>query len=122
INKFDRKGAQDAWRDVARQMQRNREQWHARAEDMPVYGTQASRFNDDGVTMLYLGLREALAARGLVLREGTLPRLAGRQSTGRNAIVPPARSRYLAELADTVRAYHKRVAAQSRIARERQQL
>ncbi|NSX06710.1 fused isobutyryl-CoA mutase/GTPase IcmF [Cupriavidus gilardii] len=122
INKFDRKGAQDAWRDVAKQMQRNREQWHARAEDMPVYGTQASRFNDDGVTMLYLGLREALAARGLVLRDGTLPRLAGRQSTGRNAIVPPARSRYLAELADTVRAYHKRVAAQSRIARERQQL
>lgn len=122
INKFDRKGAQDAWRDVAKQMQRNREQWHARAEDMPVYGTQASRFNDDGVTMLYLGLREALAQRGLVLRDGTLPRLAGRQSTGRNAIVPPARSRYLAELADTVRAYHKRVAAQSRIARERQQL
>lgn len=122
INKFDRKGAQDAWRDVAKQMQRNREQWHARAEDMPVYGTQASRFNDDGVTMLYLGLREALAERGLVLRDGTLPRLAGRQSTGRNAIVPPARSRYLAELADTVRAYHQRVAAQSRIARERQQL
>ncbi|KAA6120107.1 fused isobutyryl-CoA mutase/GTPase IcmF [Cupriavidus cauae] len=122
INKFDRKGAQDAWRDVAKQMQRNREQWHARAEDMPVYGTQASRFNDDGVTMLYLGLREALAQRGLVLRDGTLPRLAGRQSTGRNAIVPPARSRYLAELADTVRAYHKRVAAQSAIARERQQL
>ncbi len=122
INKFDRKGAQDAWRDVAKQMQRNREQWHARAEDMPVYGTQASRFNDDGVTMLYLGLREALAQRGLVLRDGTLPRLAGRQSTGRNAIVPPARSRYLAELADTVRGYHKRVAAQSRIARERQQL
>lgn len=122
INKFDRKGAQDAWRDVAKQMQRNREQWHARAEDMPVYGTQASRFNDDGVTMLYLGLREALAQRGLVLRDGALPRLAGRQSTGRNAIVPPARSRYLAELADTVRAYHKRVAAQSGIARERQQL
>jgi isobutyryl-CoA mutase len=122
INKFDRKGAQDAWRDVAKQVQRNREQWHARAEDMPVYGTQASRFNDDGVTMLYQGLVEALGARGIALKPGVLPKLAGRISTGQNVIVPPARNRYLAELADTVRAYHRRVAEQSRLARERQQL
>lgn len=122
INKFDRKGAQDAWRDVAKQVQRNREQWHGKAEDMPVYGTQASRFNDDGVTMLYQGLREALAERGLKLQPGTLPALWGRISTGQNAIVPPARSRYLAELADMVRGYHRRVMEQSRIARERQQL
>ncbi|WP_432259046.1 fused isobutyryl-CoA mutase/GTPase IcmF [Cupriavidus sp. TMH.W2] len=122
INKFDRKGAQDAWRDVAKQVLRNREQWHGKAEDMPVYGTQASRFNDDGVTMLYQGLREALAARGLKLKPGVLPVQQGRISTGQNVIVPPARSRYLAELADTVRAYHRRVMDQSRIARERQQL
>lgn len=122
INKFDRKGAQDAWRDVAKQVQRNREQWHGKAEDMPVYGTQASRFNDDGVTMLYQGLREALAERGLKLQPGTLPALWGRISTGQNVIVPPARSRYLAELADAVRGYHRRVMEQSRIARERQQL
>lgn len=122
INKFDRKGAQDAWRDVAKQVQRNREQWHGKAEDMPVYGTQASRFNDDGVTMLYQGLREALAERGLKLQPGTLPALWGRLSTGQNVIVPPARSRYLAELADAVRGYHRRVMEQSRIARERQQL
>jgi len=122
INKFDRKGAQDAWRDVAKQVLRNREQWHSKAEDMPVYGTQASRFNDDGVTMLYQGLAEALAARGLVFKTGVLPKLPGRISTGQNVIVPPARGRYLAELADTVRGYHRRVAAQSRTARERQQL
>ncbi|CAG2138863.1 Fused isobutyryl-CoA mutase [Cupriavidus yeoncheonensis] len=122
INKFDRKGAQDAWRDVAKQVQRNREQWHGKPEDMPVYGTQASRFNDDGVTMLYQGLREALAAKGLKLQAGTLPALTGRISTGQNVIVPPQRSRYLAELADTLRGYHRRVAEQSRIARERQQL
>ncbi|MDT6963587.1 methylmalonyl-CoA mutase family protein [Cupriavidus sp. SZY C1] len=122
INKFDRKGAQDAWRDVAKQVQRNREQWHSKAEDMPVYGTQASRFNDDGVTMLYQGLAQALAGHGLALQPGGLPRLAGRISTGQNVIVPPARSRYLAELADTVRAYRRRVAEQSRLARERQQL
>lgn len=122
INKFDRKGAQDAWRDVAKQVQRNRGQWHANLEEAPVYGTQASRFNDDGVTMLYQGLREALAARGLHAPPGVLPQLSGRVSTGQNAIVPPARTRYLAELADTVRAYHRRVDAQSRLARERQQL
>lgn len=123
INKFDRKGADDAWRDVAKQVQRNREQWQARPEDMPVYGTQASRFNDDGVTMLYAGLCEALAARGMAaLRSGALPRPPGRVSTTRHAIVPPARSRHLAEVADTVRAYHRRIAQQGRIARERQQL
>ena len=122
INKFDRKGAQDAWRDVAKQVQRNREQWHSRAEDMPVYGTQASRFNDDGVTMLYQGLVQALSQRGLSLRTGVLPALSGRISTGQNVIVPPARSRHLAELADVVRGYHRRVAEQSRLARERQQL
>ncbi|WP_066730775.1 fused isobutyryl-CoA mutase/GTPase IcmF [Cupriavidus sp. D384] len=122
INKFDRKGAQDAWRDVAKQVQRNREQWHAKADEMPVYGTQASRFNDDGVTMLYQGLVAALAERGLEFKPGALPKQAGRISTGQNVIVPPARNRYLAELADTVRAYHHRVAGQSRLARERQQL
>ncbi|GJG95979.1 fused isobutyryl-CoA mutase/GTPase IcmF [Cupriavidus pauculus] len=122
INKFDRKGAQDAWRDVAKQVQRNREQWHGKPEEMPVYGTQASRFNDDGVTMLYQGLVEALTARGMSFQPGVLPKFAGRISTGQNVIVPPARNRYLAELADTVRAYHRRVAAQSRAARERQQL
>ncbi|PLQ02133.1 fused isobutyryl-CoA mutase/GTPase IcmF [Cupriavidus pauculus] len=122
INKFDRKGAQDAWRDVAKQVQRNRERWHARADEMPVYGTQASRFNDDGVTMLYQGLVASLAERGLHFGPGVLPKLDGRISTGQNVIVPPARNRYLAELADTVRAYHRRVAEQSRLARERQQL
>lgn len=122
INKFDRKGADDAWRDVARQVQRNREQWHAPLDTMPVYGTQASRFNDDGVTMLYTGLAGALAQRGLHLADGKLPRLTGRISTARHAIVPPARSRHLAETAETVRAYHRRVAEQSRLARERQQL
>ena len=122
INKFDRKGAQDAWRDVAKQVQRNREQWHSKPDEMPVYGTQASRFNDDGVTMLYQGLAAALAGRGLALKPGVLPATSGRISTGQNVIVPPARSRYLAELADTVRAYHRRVAEQSRLARERQQL
>ncbi len=122
INKFDRKGAQDALRDVAKQVQRNREQWSLRPEDMPVFGTQASRFNDDGVTALYHGLLPALAAHGLAVQPGLLAPVAVKASSGKNAIVPPARARYLAEIADTIRGYHGFVGRQVRLARERQQL
>src|SRR6266487_3703154 len=92
------------------------------AEEMPVYGTIASRFNDDGVTALYQGILAALAEHGLKIKPGTLPPVKTRASSARNAIVPPSRSRYLAEVADAVRGYHARAGEQSRIARERQQL
>ncbi len=122
INKFDRKGSQDALRDVAKQVQRNREQWDKSTDQMPVFGTQASRFNDDGVTALYQGLLPRLTELGLKVAPGKLAPVAVRFSSGRNAIVPPARNRYLAEIADTLRAYHRRVNKQAVIARERQQL
>ena len=122
INKFDRKGSQDALRDVAKQVQRNREQWDKSTDQMPVFGTQASRFNDDGVTALYQGLLPRLTELGLNIAPGKLAPVAVRFSSGRNAIVPPARTRYLAEIADTLRAYHRRVEKQVLIARERQQL
>ncbi|QDZ30085.1 fused isobutyryl-CoA mutase/GTPase IcmF [Noviherbaspirillum sp. UKPF54] len=122
INKFDRKGAQDALRDVAKQYQRNRELFSKKPEEMPVYGTQASRFNDDGVTALYQGLLPKLAELGLKARPGKLAPVHVRHSSGKNAIVPPARTRYLAEIADTVRGYHKQTAKQVKLARERQQL
>jgi methylmalonyl-CoA mutase len=122
INKFDRKGAADALRDVRKQYQRNRELFKVAPEEMPVYGTIAARFNDDGVTALYQALAAALAGKGLQLGPGTLPQAATRQSTGQNVIVPSARVRYLAEIAETVRGYHRWAVEQSRIARERQQL
>jgi methylmalonyl-CoA mutase len=122
INKFDRKGSLDALRDVAKQVQRNREAWTVKTEDMPVYGTMASRFNDDGVTALYQGLKPRLQALGLPLREGRLPLVNTRHSTQQTPIVPPARVRYLADIADTVRGYKKRVAQQVTLAREVQQL
>ncbi|HEY8608503.1 MAG TPA: fused isobutyryl-CoA mutase/GTPase IcmF [Noviherbaspirillum sp.] len=122
INKFDRKGAQDALRDVAKQYQRNRELWMKKPDEMPVYGTQASRFNDDGVTALYQGLLPKLAELGLKTQPGKLAPVGVRFSSGKNAIVPPARSRYLAEIADTVRNYHASTAKQVKLARERQQL
>src|SRR5476649_2955343 len=73
INKYDRKGAADALRDVRKQYQRNREAFKTPPEEMPVYGTIASRFNDDGVTALYQGLLPKLAQFGLKTREGKLP-------------------------------------------------
>jgi methylmalonyl-CoA mutase len=122
INKFDRKGAQDALRDVRKQYQRNHQAFGKAPDEMPVYGTIASRFNDDGVTALYQALAERLRTQGLGLAPGTLPKPATRSSTAQRAIVPPARSRYLAEIAESVRGYHARADAQARIARERQQL
>ncbi len=122
INKFDRKGSLDALRDVAKQYQRNRELWSKRPEEMPVYGTQASRFNDDGVTALYQGLLPKLASLGLKTVPSKLPATALRHSSGKHMIVPPARARYLAEIADTVRGYHANTGKQVKLARERQQL
>ncbi|MBI5269728.1 MAG: cobalamin B12-binding domain-containing protein [Burkholderiales bacterium] len=122
INKFDRKGAADALRDVAKQVQRNREAFGVSPDTMPVFGTMASRFNDDGVTALYQAVRERLAARGLPLKDGRLPRVDTRHSTHQTPIVPPQRVRYLAEIADTVRGYKARARTQARLAREVQQL
>ncbi|MEY2620068.1 MAG: hypothetical protein RL522_3070 [Pseudomonadota bacterium] len=122
INKFDRKGAADALRDVAKQVQRNQEAWSTPTEQMPVFGTMAARFNDDGVTALYQALKIRLQALGLKLQDGRLPRVDVRHSTNQTPIVPPARTRYLAEISDTVRGYKKRARAQARLAREIQQL
>ena len=122
INKFDRKGASDALRDVAKQVQRNKEAWTTPTDRMPVFGTMAARFNDDGVTALYQSLKKRLADLGLKLTEGRLPRVDVRFSTNQTPIVPPARTRYLAEISDTVRGYKKRARDQARLAREIQQL
>jgi len=122
INKFDRKGAEDALRDVRKQVQRNRQAFGAGAEQMPVFGTIASRFNDDGVTALYHAIAARLAEKGLKLEPGRLPRLDSKVPSDVHVIIPPKRQRYLAEIAETVRAYHQFAFEQSRIARERQQL
>lgn len=122
INKFDRKGALDALRDVAKQVQRNKGDFAKRPDEMPVFGTMAARFNDDGVTALYQALLPRLAELGLQAGEGSLPRVTTRHSTHQTPIVPAARTRYLAEISETVRGYKRRAADQARIARERQQL
>ena len=122
INKFDRKGAEDALRDVAKQVQRNREAFDKQPSDMPVFGTIASRFGDDGVDAAYHGLLEVLRAKGLRQWQSRLPARLGRVPSERSVIVPTARQRYLAEIAETVRSYHADAASQVQLARERQQL
>jgi len=124
INKFDRKGALDALRDVCKQVQRNRQAWNQSPEQMPVFGTTASRFNDDGVSALYQALKPRLAALGLALdaQGSRLPPVAVRHSSNQTPVLPPARNRYLAEIATTVRGYKQLARAQARLAREIQQL
>ncbi|MCP5158414.1 MAG: methylmalonyl-CoA mutase family protein [Gammaproteobacteria bacterium] len=122
INKFDRKGAEDALRDVRKQVQRNHKAFGQSPEDLLVYGTIAARFNDDGLTALYHGVVGLLRAQGLQLAPGRLASVEGKASTGKTVIVPAARARYLAEIADTVRGYHQQVEEQVKWVRQRQQL
>lgn len=122
INKFDRKGAADALRDVAKQVQRNRGDFAKKPDQMPVFGTMASRFNDDGVTALYQALATRLADLGLPLKDGRLPKVDTRHSTHQTPIVPGPRVRYLADIADTVRGYKRHAREQASLAREIQQL
>ena len=122
INKFDRKGSEDAYRDVCKQMQRNREAWAEPPEAMPVFGTIASRFNDDGVTAAYQELLTLLQARGLREFDQHLSPVTIRMSSEKSVVVPVERQRYLAEIASTVRNYHSHTSVQANLARERQQL
>ena len=122
INKFERRGAEDALRDVGRQMVRNREAFGSRPEDMPVFGTSAATFNDDGVTALYQELRDLLAGHGLGVAEGVLPRVTVRHSSTIRQVVPTGRVRYLAEITETVRGYHAETDRLAAAARRLQQV
>jgi len=122
INKFERRGAKDALRDVGRQLVRNKEAFGKKPEDMPVFGTSAATFNDDGVTALFQHLRDNLVEHGLEVGEGTLPRVNVRHSSGTAQVVPATRVRYLAEIAETVRDYHSSTERLADAARRVQQL
>ena len=122
INKLERKGGDDALRDVRKQVQRNRERFDQAPGEMPVFGTIAARFNDDGVTALFQALAEALKAKGLVLGESHLPRVSVRASTLQSSIIPSSAQHYLSDIAGCVRHYHQKTGEQSALARDVQQL
>ena len=113
INKFEKRGSEDAVRDVRKQVQRNRNQWETSPEAMPVFGTIASKFNDDGVTALYHAIIEAIYAKTGVLLESSLEKPSGNTSSSKTIIIPPERTRYLSEIAEAVQHYHRKTASQS---------
>ncbi|BFP42261.1 methylmalonyl-CoA mutase family protein [Flavobacteriaceae bacterium GF1] len=116
INKFDKRGALDAIRDVRKQYVRNHNLWDAKDGDLPIYGTMASQFNDPGMNSLYTATMKTLAEKteaglptGSNLSSGTLEK---------QFIIPPARTRYLSEIAENNRSYDLLVKQQSNIAQK----
>jgi isobutyryl-CoA mutase len=118
VNKFEKSGGQDAVREVRKQVQRNQKAWDRSPEDMPVYGTIASKFNDDGVTALYQGVMDGLAKKTGITFTSTSPGIKTRTSTSKTIIIPPERTRYLAEISETVRSYHRRTEEQADLVRK----
>ena len=122
LNKYDKKGSEDALREVRRQMRRTHEKFDMPLEKMPVYGTIASRYSDEGVNGLYAGLVECIANKcGRKFTCG-IPEDRASHTSALRHIIPPDRIRYLGEIAETVRGYKKAVQKQADIARRIQLL
>ena len=111
INKFDKRGALDALRDVKKQYQRNHELWETPIDDMPVFGSIASQFNDPGVNRLFNELMLKLFPKELESSE-----IKGQSE--KQYIIPPSRVRYLSEITDAIRKYDEETTKQSEIARQ----
>ena len=122
INKFDRKGGEDAVRDVRKQLQRNRSAFDQKLSEMPVFGTVASHFNDTGVSELYMAIHSTLETRGMAVRPGSFSEHGVPESDSYGVIVPVRRRGYLGDIAETIREYQLRVESSAGIARQRQQL
>ncbi|MCA8974040.1 MAG: methylmalonyl-CoA mutase, partial [Planctomycetes bacterium] len=122
INKFDRRGARDALRDVKKQVQRNKKAFEMPVEEMPVYGTMAAQFADPGTNRLYKAIAQALAgcrpgpggSRDGSRFESTLELTIG--DPGTDHVIPTDRARYLAEIAADNRRYDAWARAQSALA------
>lgn len=116
LNKFDKRGGMDALRDVKKQFQRNHKLFTANVDDMPVFGTIASQFNDPGVNQLYRAIIDKINIKF----PGTFE--SGMTVTGelpeKIYIIPPQRVRYLAEISDTVRRYNEAAEEQAGIAQK----
>jgi len=118
VNKFEKRGSIDAMRDVRKQVQRNMEAWGKQLEDMPVFGTIASKFNDDGVTAMYYAVLEFFEKKTGIKLRSKLPRPDKKISSSKTIIIPSERSRYLTEISDTVRNYHEHTEEQSNAVRK----
>lgn len=114
LNKFDKRGALDALRDVKKQYQRNHQLWNQSPEEMPVFGTIASQFNDPGTNQLYKFLIDKVADKtGAPLRSNfTITR----EMSEKVFVIPPHRTRYLSEIADQIRHYNQWAESQAQVA------
>ncbi|WP_443938272.1 methylmalonyl-CoA mutase family protein [Pedobacter sp. MW01-1-1] len=120
INKFDKRGALDALRDVRKQYKRNHNIFEAKDEDIPVYGTMASQFNDPGMNNLFAAVMQQIKTKtGTDFQAHT--ELTSNQSE-KIYIIPPDRVRYLAEIAEASQSYNEWVEKQSGFAKKMYQL
>ena len=118
VNKYEKRGGEDAVRDVRKQVQRNRQAWTKKPEDLPVFGTIASKFNDDGVTAFYHALMDTVQEKTGAGFETRLPRPESKTSSSKTIIIPPERTRYLSEISDAIRGYHKKTEEQAQAVRK----
>jgi methylmalonyl-CoA mutase len=120
LNKFDKRGALDALRDVQKQFQRNHKLFENKPEEMPVFGTIASQFNDPGMNKLYVTVMQTIVARtGADLNSNFH---ASNEMSEKIYVIPPTRTRYLSEISENNRRYDSWANKQSDIARKLYQL
>ncbi len=116
LNKFDKRGALDALRDVKKQFTRNHNLWEVSEDQLPVYGTIASQFNDPGMNQLYQAIMAKLVEKtGTDLKSGFQ---SGDEMSEKIFIIPPKRTRYLSEISETIRNYNDTVEKQKTIAQQ----
>lgn len=116
LNKFDKRGGLDALRDVKKQYQRNHQLWDKKAEDMPVFGTIASQFNDPGTNRLYKHIIEKIVDKtGADLKSSFE---ITQEMSEKVFVIPPHRTRYLSEISENNRAYDQWVSEQSETAQK----
>ena len=107
INKFDKRGALDALRDVKKQYMRNHNLWDTHQDDLPVFGTIASQFNDPGMNTLYRAVMDQLVKKTNADLKSSFA--VSKEMSEKIFVIPPARTRYLSEIAESNRAYDQKV-------------
>ena len=116
INKFDKRGALDAVRDVKKQYMRNNNLWHIDMNDLPVFGTIASQFNDPGMNSLYKAIMNTLVKKTGVDLNSSIEII--QEMSEKIFIIPPARIRYLSEIAENNRSYDQKGRSQVEVAQK----
>ena len=116
INKFDKRGSLDAIRDVKKQYMRNHQLWEVSQDDLPVFGTIASQFNDPGMNTLYKAVMDKLVEKADADLKSTIQ--ISEEMSEKIFVIPPNRTRYLSEIAESNRGYDKTANEQVEVAQK----